>query len=329
MTTSSEEDEDQYPTQLGGQSDDDEVNFAYSSTETSDGGNGSGDDDADNDGDDDDDEAPRPPPPFQHNFAPPFYGRPPTPLPPSPSLTSLLRPSRPTTPDASDDEQPENPVPRATPQVPTYEYYGFVLYLLSSLAFLMYLLWSYLPSPFLHALGIYYYPNRWWSLAVPSSIVMSLVYVYVALASYNLEVLTLPLRSLETVVDSAGKVAVVDARGRIKGLNRDRVAAAAAAAAGGGGVSGAGAGAAATTAAARSSRKQQDKADGAATAAAPGPGRRRKSTIGLPGPGELDWRNIWNIGTDAVMDVPLAGVCEILYGYGYDDHGDDALGYAQ
>src|SRR5688572_20242127 len=71
-----------------------------------------------------------PPRPSQNFFAPPFYGRPPTPLPPSPSLTSLLRPSRPTTPDASDDENLA-PVPRAAPQVPTYEYYGFVLYLFS------------------------------------------------------------------------------------------------------------------------------------------------------------------------------------------------------
>lgn len=325
MKPSREADEDQYPTQLGGQSDEDEVNFAYSSAEAE----TSCDDDADNDDededddddDDDEDEAPRPPPPFQHNFAPPFYGRPPTPLPPSPSLTSLLRPSRPTTPDASDDEQPENPLPRATPQVPTYEYYGFVLYLVSSLAFLMYLLWSYLPSPFLHALGIYYYPNRWWSLAVPSFIVMSLVYVYVALASYNLEVLTLPLRSLETVVDAAGKVAVVDARGRIKGLNRDRDRWAAA-------------GGAAVARSSSKKQQQQEKTENAATttSAVPGPGRRRRSTLGgLPGPGELDWRTIWNTGTDAVMDVPLAGVCEILYGYrdGDGDHDDDMLGSAQ
>lgn len=90
-------------------------------------------------------------------FAPPFYNRPPTPLPPSPSLTSLLRPpfstttSRPTTPDSSDVETPNDTeaavaksarrattVPRASPKVPTYEYYGFVLYLASSLAFCMY-----------------------------------------------------------------------------------------------------------------------------------------------------------------------------------------------
>ena len=89
---------------------------------------------------------------------PPFYNRPPTPLPPSPSLTSLLRPpsllnrsatsTRPTTPDSSDAETPNDTeaavaqsarratvVERVAPKVPTYEYYGFVLYLASSLAF--------------------------------------------------------------------------------------------------------------------------------------------------------------------------------------------------
>ncbi|KAH8717586.1 Meiotically up-regulated 84 protein [Beauveria bassiana] len=183
-------------------------------------------------------------------FAPPFYGRPPTPLPPSPSLTSLLRPSRPTTPDASDDNDHHRhhhhphhhhsagadgqhqhqhqyhragpPVPHAAPRVPTYEYYGFVLYLLSGLAFLAYLLWSYLPSPFLHGLGIYYYPDRWWALATPAYLVMTLVYIYVALASYNLEMLTLPLHRVETVVDDAGQLAVVDAEGKLRGSSSSR-----------------------------------------------------------------------------------------------------------
>ena len=91
---------------------------------------------------------------FLNSFAPPFYNRPPTPLPPSPSLTSLLRPSfsanpsRPTTPDSSENDTPNDTeaavaksartattVPRASPKVPTYEYYGFVLYLVSSLSF--------------------------------------------------------------------------------------------------------------------------------------------------------------------------------------------------
>lgn len=29
---------------------------------------------------------------------------------------------------------------------------------------------------------------------------------------------------------------------------------------------------------------------------------------------QLDWRALWNEGTDAVMDIPIGGVCEILYG---------------
>jgi len=31
---------------------------------------------------------------------------------------------------------------------------------------------------------------------------------------------------------------------------------------------------------------------------------------------EVDWRGLWSRGTDAVMDVPIGGVCEVLYGEG-------------
>jgi PIG-P protein len=198
-----------------------------------------------------------------HTFAPPFYGRPPTPLPPSPSLTSLLRPSRPTTPDASDGDGPE-PVPRAAPKVPTYEYYGFALHLFSTLALGVYVLWSYLPAPFLHYFGIYYYPNRWWSLAIPSFLVVTLVYVYVALAAYNIEMLTLPMASVETVVDGAASVAGVEGMRRLK---------------------------------VRSGRGNRGREEW------------------------TDWTRVWDEGTDAVMDVPLAGVCEVLYGQRRDTDG--------
>ncbi|ROW18202.1 hypothetical protein VPNG_00472 [Cytospora leucostoma] len=248
----------------------------------------------------------QPPPPTQSqmlSFGPPYYGRPPTPLPPSPSLTSLLRPSRPTTPDASDDEglNSAEPVPRASPKVPTYEYYGFVLYLFSSLVFLVYLLWSYLPSPFLHVLGIYYYPNRWWSLAIPSFLVMLLVYIYVALALYNTEYLTLPLNSLETVVDEAGKIAVVDGRGRIvtseerrRNLERER------------------------------EREEQRGYNNRGSGGHQRHHQRKSSGTGYKFVRErgVDWGECWNEGTDAVMDVPLAGVCEVLYGGANPEDGD-------
>jgi len=29
---------------------------------------------------------------------------------------------------------------------------------------------------------------------------------------------------------------------------------------------------------------------------------------------DVEWRRLWSEGTDAVMDVPIGGVCEILYG---------------
>ena len=29
---------------------------------------------------------------------------------------------------------------------------------------------------------------------------------------------------------------------------------------------------------------------------------------------DRDWKALWSEGTDAVMDVPIGGVCEILYG---------------
>lgn len=125
----------------------------------------------------------------------------------------------------------------------------------------MYLLLSYLPSPFLHQLGIYYYPNRWWSLAIPSFLVMTIIYIYVALASYNTGYLTLPMSSIENIVDQAAHVAVLDSKGRIQ--------------------------------------RKSGQGDAA---------------IGIKDAKDINWKTLWNEGTDAVMDVPVGGVCEILYG---------------
>lgn len=303
--------------------------------------------------------APPPPPPLH----PPFYNRPPTPLPPSPSLTSLLRPpsilnrsttsTRPTTPDSSDVETPldteaavahsarrAHPLPPTSPKVPTYEYYGFVLYLASSLAFLMYILWSYLPSPFLHALGISYYPNRWWSLAIPAWIVMLLIWIYAALLSFNVEYMTLSLNSLECMVDDCANIAILDERGRIrKGgskrlakelverraleAERERKAKAAGNSSGGGGGGGSwgrkskGKGGGGKSRQQRERERERERRKEAAEV-----GDDWLTYVSLYGPGngdrdmDLSWKQIWNQGTDGVMDVPIGGVCEVLYGDG-------------
>jgi len=246
---------------------------------------------------------------------PPFYNRPPVPLPPSPSLTSLLRPafsaatSRPTTPDSSDVELPYGhttgtntptssttnlahitnsarhapTVPRASPKVPTYEYYGFAVYLGSSAAFLMYILWAYVPAPLLHQMGIWWYPDRWWALAVPCWLVALVIYIYVALASYNTRYLTLPLNSCENLVDETAQVAVVDRKtGQIARNPAFDIGSAMA--------------------------SSQDSSGRSVSRS------NSFSAYHFGADENVDWKSFWNVGTDAVMDVPIGGVCEILYG---------------
>jgi phosphatidylinositol glycan class P protein len=95
---------------------------------------------------------------------------------------------------------------------------------------------------------------------------MLLVYIYVALASYNTGYLTLPLSSIETIIDDAANVATIDSKGRM-----------------------------------RSSHKKKEKMAG----------------------GVKEWKATWSVGTDAVMDVPLGGVCEVLYGAGRELEDDE------
>ncbi|KAJ4320370.1 hypothetical protein N0V94_003444 [Neodidymelliopsis sp. IMI 364377] len=309
------------PASVEDNEDEEEDSFALEASEGSDSGEGEANEEVDSP------PASRPlytsrsyshlPPQPAAAFYPPFYNRPPVPLPPSPSLTSLLRPafsaatSRPTTPDSSDVELPPGhtngtntptssttnlahitnsarnapTVPRASPKVPTYEYYGFAVYLGSSAAFLMYILWAYVPAPLLHQMGIYWYPDRWWALAVPCWLVALVIYIYVALASYNTRYLTLPLNSCENLVDETAQVAVVDrstrqiARNPVFGIDT------------------------ATTKEEHSSSRSASRS-------------HSFSAYHFAADEDVDWKNIWNVGTDAVMDVPIGGVCEILYGNG-------------
>lgn len=89
---------------------------------------------------------------------------------------------------------------------PETEYFGFALYVGSSFIALVYLLWAYLPASWLKSLDISFFPSRWWALAIPAYTVMLLIYIYVALALYNTEVLTVPPTSLTTITDVQAKV---------------------------------------------------------------------------------------------------------------------------
>jgi len=109
---------------------------------------------------------------------------------------------------------------------------------------------------------------------------MLLVYIYVALASYNTGYLTLPLNSIETIIDEAAHVATIDGKGKFQhshGVNKGR------------------------------EKDRRDRPE-------------RERTL-------KDWKALWSHGTDAVMDVPLGGVCEVLYGESraVDDEEEDIV----
>ncbi|KAI9205091.1 PIG-P [Polychytrium aggregatum] len=80
------------------------------------------------------------------------------------------------------------------------EYYGFVLYLTSFIVLALYLLWMFIPDPIWESMGIYYYPNKYWGLAVPLWILMLIPFTLAAYTGINL-VRTDPLDSFNTVSD--------------------------------------------------------------------------------------------------------------------------------
>lgn len=124
---------------------------------------------------------------------------------------------------------------------------------------------------------------------------MLVVYIYVALASFNVGYLTLPLQSVECLVDEAANVAVVDETGKI--IRADRA-----------------------------SWRSPSPKNKVVHKKGKNGGHSRQSSLTRVQTNTRereDWRSMWNEGTDAVMDIPIGGVCEILYGGGGED--DDTL----
>jgi phosphatidylinositol glycan class P protein len=140
---------------------------------------------------------------------------------------------------------------------------------MSNAAFVMYILWAFLPAAALEAVGVSYYPSRWWALVIPSYLVVAVCYAFAALAGYNTGVLTHPLSALESVVDVGGMVAAFT---------------------------------------------EGEGEGGEVKGAAPGSERWEDMVKGQNAGQTVDWKRLWGRGTDAVLDVPIGGVCEVLYG---------------
>jgi len=80
------------------------------------------------------------------------------------------------------------------------EIYGFVMWVTTYVLFAVFLLWAYLPDSTLHSLGVTYYPSKYWALALPAWVTVTLIFALVFYCAYNLYS-TNPLQSRSSIQD--------------------------------------------------------------------------------------------------------------------------------
>ena len=84
------------------------------------------------------------------------------------------------------------------------EVYGFVAFLLTIVAFTTFLLWAYVPERWYRSIGITYYPDKYWAVALPAWVSMSAIFFLVAYyAKYLMN--TPPLDDRLTFTDGCAK----------------------------------------------------------------------------------------------------------------------------
>ncbi|KAJ0961758.1 hypothetical protein J5N97_029586 [Dioscorea zingiberensis] len=80
------------------------------------------------------------------------------------------------------------------------EVYGFVGAITTVIATVIYLVWAYVPESWLHSVGITYYPNKYWVLAFPVFLTVTVVLMLVFYLGLNF-MATPPPTSFNTMFD--------------------------------------------------------------------------------------------------------------------------------